>query len=587
MRGLGRALMVGAYGPSGATTYEQVQQARMGVMQSNYDLQERENMINYQNNSAAQNGSVLADLAHMPGSAASPAAAAAGVSGKSVPETSMPPSAGEATETAPHAPAQAHPAATGNMPIIPPTSAASSAPSAAAAPQPTPHPAAAQQAPSQTSQGYDPFAAGTVAARRLFDDLSRYDAVDQATMRQGFAQMTMSSNPQAQAAGRAAIGEVQQRRASMAQAAINGQISDVALQKAGFQQVASPIPGIMDYRTGQFYPNYQLATGHGPRIGGAAPQPQASPFAAPPQGAPNAAPPSGGGIAPPQPPVPQIVQAPAQAPPSGPIKAPNAEPQKKQPGAAQQPAEDPIARIKRENPMPDFLHAPIGSPTMPVMGQVGNRDKEAEAASNALASLKETKNELYVANRAFLQTLQASKRGGINLTEPGPYAAARWNMAAAADTLLRTLGASDDGTLRGLMNQLADPKAIGSEEQMRTMTDRLVRNAFQSAKSSTGGEGGALSRSAQVFRIVYDAMPGPEHTPLGNARILNALMAANTYATEYFEAKSEWVQNNPGVLAGFDQWWDNGQDAPLRKVLTAQATSDMNLLQSQQPAKQP
>jgi hypothetical protein len=87
LRGFGRALLVGAYGPGAATTYEQVQQARMGVMQSNYDLQERENMINYQNNSARQNGSILADLAHAPGSAPSPAGAAAGVSGRALPET--------------------------------------------------------------------------------------------------------------------------------------------------------------------------------------------------------------------------------------------------------------------------------------------------------------------------------------------------------------------------------------------------------------------------------------------------------------------------------------------------------------------
>jgi hypothetical protein len=104
-------------------------------------------------------------------------------------------------------------------------------------------------------QPYSPFEAGTVAARRMFNDLSRYDAVDQATLSQGFAQMTMSSNPQMQAAGRAAIADVQQRRMQMAQAAINGAISDVQLQKQGLFPVQSPIPGIMDYRTGQFYPN--------------------------------------------------------------------------------------------------------------------------------------------------------------------------------------------------------------------------------------------------------------------------------------------------------------------------------------------
>jgi hypothetical protein len=85
-----------------------------------------------------------------------------------------------------------------------------------------------------------------VAARRMFEDLSRYDAVDRATLAQGFAQMTMSSNPQAHAAGRAAIADVQQRRQAMAQAAINGQISDVQLQKQGLFPVQSPIPGITE-----------------------------------------------------------------------------------------------------------------------------------------------------------------------------------------------------------------------------------------------------------------------------------------------------------------------------------------------------
>jgi hypothetical protein len=137
LRGFGRALLVGAYGPAGATVYEQVQQARMGVMQSNYDLQERENMINYQNNSAQQNGKILADLAHAPGSAPSPAGAAAGVSGRALPETEAPPQGaapGANGAAGPqHAAAQA---ATGNAPIIP-TSSAGSAPQPVSAGHPS------------------------------------------------------------------------------------------------------------------------------------------------------------------------------------------------------------------------------------------------------------------------------------------------------------------------------------------------------------------------------------------------------------------------------------------------------------------
>jgi hypothetical protein len=222
--------------------------------------------------------------------------------------------------------------------------------------------------------------------------------LDRAKLSQGFAQMTMSSNPQMQAAGRAAIADVQQRRQQMAQAAINGAISDVQLQKQGLFPVQSPIPGIMDYRTGQFYPNYQLMQGRGPNIGGGAQQ-----YAPPEQ---RAAPapqqqPGGGGFAPQQP----VIAQPPQAPPSPPIKT-GAEPQKtpNKPQQPEAPTEDAINRFKRENPPPtpqEFLSAMPGSRTMPVMGPVGNREKETSTSSAALSSLATTRNEINTAYSAL------------------------------------------------------------------------------------------------------------------------------------------------------------------------------------------
>jgi hypothetical protein len=117
----------------------------------------------------------------------------------------------------------------------------------------------------------------------------------------------------------------------------------------------------------------------------------------------------------------------------------------------------------------------------------------------------------------------------------------------------------------------------GFDQQVASFED-FTKNAGQLTRSAVRE---TSSRAAvQEFKLIDEALPHPEMSPIGLQRVLNEYMGLNDFRIAKAQAQAAWEAQHNGTVAGFETDWQ-ARVSPYAFVAMRMEPNDLTAMLSQ------